>query len=163
MYIWTLQTTCHLHSSNRWLESCQGASCPSCSDPVHIFPPSDMLMRVLGRVVVICQSCNREVRVSDMKTHAATKCGEGGTIQDLSVSDILSRPLTTPPTTVEQRVASNVVRRMMSTSQGGERIRLPIAGQVRHKIYVNNIVITQYNVCSLLHLPMCQQPGYLQP
>ena len=85
-------------------------------------------MRILGQVLVTCQSCHREVRISDVKTDATTKCGEGGTSQDLSVSDILCKPLTTPPTTVEQRVALNVVRQMMSTHKVGERIRLPTTG-----------------------------------
>ena len=73
--------------------------------------------------MVTCQSCHQDILVSDVKTHAAMKCGQGGTgtAHDLCASDIVSRPLTTPPTTVEQRVASNVVRHLMSTCKAGER------------------------------------------
>ena len=44
-------------------------------------------------------------------------------MQDIPISDILSKSRTTLPTTAEQHVAANIVRRMMSVS--GETIHLP--------------------------------------
>ena len=63
--------------------------------------------------------------------HTATKCGVGRSAEVMSITDILSKPLTALPTTAEQQVASNVVRRMLSGH--GETIQLPTAGQVRHQ------------------------------
>ena len=90
-----------------------------------------MLLRVLGGVLITCLACKQKVRVSDLKTHTAMKCGVGGTAEVMSITDILSKPLTAPPTTAEQQVASNVVRRMLSGY--GETIRLPTAEQVRYQ------------------------------
>ena len=87
------------------------------------------------------------------------KCGVGRTAEVTSITDILSKPLTAPPTTAEQQVASNVVRRMLNGH--GETIRLPTAGQVRYQRYIKGIIIAMImyiNSYSHLHLLMYQQP-----
>ena len=133
-------------------------SCPCCYDshPLKVLPPTEMLMKVLGGVLITCSACKQKVRVSDLKTHAATKCGEGRTAEVMSITDILSKPPTVPPTTAEQQVASNVVRRMLSGH--GETIRLPTAGQVRYHSNKEHIIILHTNFYSHLHLLMFQQP-----
>ena len=80
---------------------------------------------------------------------AATKCGEGRTAEVMSITDILSKPLTVPPTTAEQQVASNVVRWMMS--EHGDTIRLPTAGQVRYyNLNKEHIILLQQHSNRLL-------------
>ena len=76
-----------------------------------------------------------------------------------SVDDILSRPLTTPPTTVEQHIASSVVRRMMATGENSKRretIQLPTAGQVRYQT-INDCFLVQnryHNYETVLFQPL---------
>ena len=138
--------TCTL--ANKRFGTCQGESCPHChgSQPLKILPPTDMLMKILGRVLVTCPTCQVKVSLCNLNTHTATKCEEVRTVQDIPISDILSKSWTTPPTTAEQHVAANIVRWMMSMP--GETICLPTAGQAT--LYIH----------SHIHLLMCQQLEY---
>jgi hypothetical protein len=128
--------------------------------PLKVLPPSEMLLKVLSGVLITCLACSQKVRVSDLKTHTATKCGVGSTAEVMSITDILSKPLPAPPTTAEQEVASNVVRRMLSGH--GETIRLPTAGRVINiegtTITITMIMTMYTNSYSHLDLLMYQQP-----
>ena len=115
-------------------------------------------------VLVSCPSCQNKVQVSDVKKHMVINCGEGMTVP-MSVDDILSWPLTTPPTTVKQHIAS---RRMMATGENSKRretIQLPTAGQVRYQtnndcFLVQNMYHMKLFYSSHLCSLMCRQHAY---
>ena len=101
---------------------------------MKFFPPSDVLMKVVGSVVIVCLLCTRKVQVNNIKTHLTTKCGAGVSGVNMSVDDILSQPLTTPLSRVEQNVAYNVVKRMIKTGKKRDSVSLPTAGEVRSQL-----------------------------
>ena len=101
-------------------------------------------MKVLGDLLVTCDKplCTEVVALKNLQKHMASGCThEIHTFSPskLTVGQILSRPLTSPPTTAERKAATSVVKRLIGTSADGEgtsrsrkdMVRLPTAGQVR--------------------------------
>ena len=115
----------------RWIESHNTDDCPCCYDThdMSTQSPSDLLMRVLGRVHVKCPTCHRTVHYEDYVSHTSSGCEDEGP-SDLLVSDILSQPLMRPTSETEQRLASNLVRRMLRSGDRGS-VQIPTGGQVR--------------------------------
>ena len=120
-----------LHFNIFRLKSHEQVNCPCCysTHPFSIQKPSDLLLRVLGRVLVQCPSCISIVRCEDLRAHLSSGCKRDSP-SDLMVADILSQPLTTPTTNTERRLASNLVRRMMVTGSK-DTVQISTGGQVR--------------------------------
>ena len=120
----------------RWFESHDIHGCPMCpccygEHPWSIQSPSNLLMRVLGRVLVECPACHRSVHYEDYQSHIGSGCKDQiKSSSDMLVSDILSQPLTIPTTGTEQRLASNLVRRMLRSSDHAS-VHISTGGQVR--------------------------------
>ena len=125
--------------------------CPSCKEFHEInkasFPEAtDVVMNVLGDLLLTCDKplCTEVVALKNLRKHAVSGCShETPTFSPskLTVGQIISRPLTSPPTTAERKAATSVVKRLISTSTDDGQpsapcssrnvVRLPTAGQVR--------------------------------
>ena len=118
-------------------------NCPSCKEPHKIcastFPEaSDVVVNVLGDLLVRCEepNCIEVVALKNLKKHVASGCVckvPTFSPSKMTVSQILSRPLTSPPTTAEKKVATTVVKRIIASDQQASQpdmVQLPTAGQV---------------------------------
>ena len=72
-----------------------------------------------------------------------------------TVSQMLSRPLTSPPTAEEQRAATNVVKRIMHTFPG-QLVKLPTDGQVKNMLQI----ITSYTILHINFIATQSSKGH---
>ena len=135
-------TSCVIHL----LRSCNLSSypCPSCKEAHTIdkasFPEATtVVMGMLGDLLVKCDKvkCTQVVALKHLRRHLASGCSETAPTfspSKLTVAQILSRPLTSPPTSVERKAATSVVKRIMNTPLPGSSctVKLPTSGQVRY-------------------------------
>ena len=120
--------------------------CPSCKGTHEItvssFPEAtEVVMKVAGELLVTCDrvGCSEVVPLKNLRTHMNSGCTYAFhtfSPSKLTVGQILSRPLTSTPTTAERRAATSVVKRLMGSSPAGQGsctdvVKLPTAGQVR--------------------------------
>ena len=78
-------------------------------------------LKVLGSLLVRCEqpSCTEVVGLQNLRSHV--ECGFNSqrvqySPSKLTVGQLLARPLESPPTTIEQRAATCIVKRMMTVS-----------------------------------------------
>lgn len=100
--------------------------CPCCKLSHKItsstFPPaSEVVLKVLEALLLNCDKplCTAVVGLKHLKDHVDSGCQNVATTfspSKLTIGQILSRPLQSPPTVVEQKAAANVVQRLMRTS-----------------------------------------------
>ena len=101
------------------LEQSNSNNCPVCYyhslTTSEIKPLDSLHIRLLHGIIVKCNNCKQSIHLSEMKAHNDT-CGTTPNIHvclsanELTAIEILSQPLTSPPTSIEQRVASNVLK-----------------------------------------------------
>ena len=121
-----------------WFESSQSTRCPSC-DKYHslttkeITPINPMHLRVLESVVVKCNfkgTCGKRVRLKDLHRHTNSNCSQYYTSDHqpntVSLSDIISQPITSTTSVTEKQVATHLVKRMMIDNH----LTLQTGGQV---------------------------------
>ncbi len=125
-------------------------SCPCCDqthDGSSFSPAPDVVTKVLGSLLVQCEkpSCTQVVELRNLRVHINTGCQSETALYSpskLTVAQLLSRPLTSPPTTKEQKAATSVVKRMITSSSTARPLepglsshtrllKLPTDGQVR--------------------------------
>ena len=124
--------------------------CQSCSD-VHqqsaFAPVPDVVLKVLGSLLVKCDkpSCTEVVELRALKTHLESGCMNIGlhSPSQITAAQIISRPLSAPPTSIEQKAATNILKRLMNSSAATDQIvKLPTAGQVKSKKrYSHDLII----------------------
>ena len=100
------------------------------------------MMKVLGDLLLACDvsTCTQVVALKNLKAHVDSGCKHTlptFSPSKLTVGQITSRPLTSPPTKAEQNATTNVVKRLLcsSSSEPGPSglhtlMKLPTAGQV---------------------------------
>ena len=145
-------------------------SCTSCKE-VHIIDASypaasDVLLKILGELLLTCDSpsCSTLVALKNLKEHVMSGCKlttPTFSPSKLTIQQITSCPLTSPPTNAERRVATNVVKRLMCSSTShvasipgiAPVVKLPTAGQVRQiYIQVHVHVYTKHTIATcILH------------
>ena len=103
-----------------WLEHCQSTSCPCCySDHLQDFstviPASQLVLRLLGSLCVICGECMGHVR---LEAHVEAGCiiNSNPSSQNTTVEDLSNQSLTTPLTPVELKLQSKLAKRSLATS-----------------------------------------------
>ena len=121
--------------------------CSSCNDFHSItessYPKaSAVVMKVLGDLLLACDvsTCTQVVALKNLKAHVDSGCKHAlptFSPSKLTVGQITSRPLTSPPIKAEQNAATNVVKRLLcsSSSEPGPSglhtsAKLSTAGQV---------------------------------
>ena len=122
------------------------SACPSCGDSHQVpkdsfLPAPEMVLKVIGSLLFQCE-CTKVVELCNLKTHIESGCRASVcSASQFTVAQMLSRPLTSPPTAEEQRAATNVVKRMMHTYPG-QMVQLPTDGQVKNLLHRNTLYIT---------------------
>ena len=98
-------------------------SCPSCKEIHDItetsFPPaSEVVIKVLGGLLINCDVCNSVVSLRSLKSHTSSGCTTVATYlpSKLTVRQITSRPLYSPPTEAERKAATNIVRWILASN-----------------------------------------------
>ena len=120
------------------IESSKLNECPVCVDHVllttDIKPPEDIHLRLLNGILVKCTACSQSFHLSEMNSHQDL-CGTSTDLclrpHELTATSILSQSMTSPPSIVEQRVASTIVKRMIH--QDGD-VQIQTGGQVSKAI-----------------------------
>ena len=124
-------------------------NCPSCNT-FHTITNSSytkvpvVVTKVLGDLLISCDksSCSQIVALKNLKAHIDSGCRLAlptFSPSKMTVAQITSRPLTSPPTRAETNVATNIVKRLLSSSPPefepgpsvfNKIVRLPTGGQV---------------------------------
>ena len=97
------------------------ARCPCCEDAVNLLPSSvqpasDIIQRLLCDVIILCETCNRDVRAGDYDSHECQKSG-----------------------VLEVQMACKVIRRILSESTSDNILQIKTGGTVSYKNEVGNI------------------------
>ena len=117
------------------IETSERNECPVCIDDSHVLCTGDIKspeyihLWLFHGLLVTCKTCSQSFHLSEMTSHQHV-CGSSTSClqpRELTATSILSQPVTSPPSIVEQRVASKIVRRMML--QGGHA-QIHTGGQV---------------------------------
>ena len=123
----------------QWVTVSRGANFPCCygceiSSQGVRKPPS----AVLQMLALICKNCHQPVQAVHYIKHLNSKCGTDiitSSPYELTVREILATPSVTPPTAVETKAASKIIKRLM-THDSTTTIKVPTSGQV-HKCQLN--------------------------
>ena len=120
--------------------------CPCCTSHHELtdasqFPPVlEVTLKVLGSLLLRCDGpdCSEIVELRKLSEHLESGCRKGVftyPASKLTLEQVLSRPLTSPPTSVEKKAAAIVLKRMFTEATAGPLsssiVQLPTAGSVR--------------------------------
>ena len=148
--ITTFVSTCDDHAS---------FPCPSCKESHEIndssFPAaSEVVVKVLGQLLVSCDQCSAVVALKNLQQHLSSGCrqtSQTSSPSKITVGQILTRPLNSPPTRAEKEAAARVVKRMLCSGQATRNVvMLPTAGQV--EINNKNIIHIHFISVSNIHI-----------
>ena len=83
-------------------------------------PASDVVLKVLGTLLLQCDqpSCTAVVQLQNLKSHLESGCkwkAPSYSPSKLTVGQLLSRPLQSPPNAMEQKAATCILKRMMAS------------------------------------------------
>jgi hypothetical protein len=103
--------------------------CPSCGD-VHpitsttFTPVSEVVLKVIAGLLLHCDqsTCTSVVSLQHLRAHVQSGCTNtipAFSPSKITVGQILSRPLQSPPTSAEQKAAAKVVQRLLHTPESG--------------------------------------------
>ena len=116
-------------------------SCPCCYlqlDSEHIRPPPPLIVTLLQGLLVHCmRGCGKIVQLGQYEEHLKGGCRShyhqlADSPSKLTISEVLSRPSSSPATPAEVQVAGHLVRKIMNHSDGTSQgvIKIPQRGQV---------------------------------
>ena len=97
-----------------WVQASPGLPCPCChvDHPCLIHPPSKVVLSLLGNLLIRCST----VKAGNHIAHLANECRE------------CLKQMPTAPS--DERVASTVIRRLLSESEDGATISVSTQGKV---------------------------------
>ena len=114
--------------------------CPSCAESHHITstsftPASEVVLKILRALLLHCDkpSCSAVVALRHLKEHLESRCQKNTSTffpSKLTVGQLTSRSLQSPPTSAEQKAAAKVMQRMIYTSQATGCIKPMTEGTV---------------------------------
>ena len=119
-------------------------------------------MKVLGDLLLACDvsTCTQVVALKNLKAHVDSGCKHTlptFSPSKLTVGQITSRPLTSPPTKAEQNATTNVVKRLLcsSSSEPGPSglhtlVKLPTAGQVSYILGWKTFVVIRIHIIHII-------------
>ena len=100
--------------------------CPCCEEhhelsPTRFVPASDVVLKVIGALLICCDksSCTAVMNLKHLAEHVKSGCEAhiaSFSPSKLTMKQIISRPLQSPPTVVEQKAAASIVKRLLHTS-----------------------------------------------
>ncbi len=114
----------HLQDNEPLLISCQ---CCGSSDDASPRPTAEVIVRVVGSLLVHCEhsGCGDVVQLQQLRGHLDSGCRMSGapSPSKTTLSQILARPLSAPPTNTERKVATSIVKRLISTGSSPEPVQ----------------------------------------
>lgn len=132
----------------KWIELSKGTKCPVCHHThlltlPEINPLEGIHLRLISSLLVTCDLCRQSLHLSEIKSHPEV-CGTPSTgcsvtSHELTAEDILTQPITSPPSKIEQEVASKLVKRMMCD---GKLTIHVTRGKVSYKLQHSTIILT---------------------
>ncbi len=107
----------------QWVSLALTVCCPCChSDhPLTAQTPSNVLLNILGNLLITCTKCSHQVRAGDHTSHLSSGCREHVQYVPIEASS---------PIPSEERVASTVIKRLLSESDDGATISVSTSGKV---------------------------------
>lgn len=142
----------------------QSLSCPCCYDhrldSSHIRPPPSLVVSLLNGLLVHCtRMCGKIVRVDHYQKHLQGLCMSHyhqriDSPSKLTISEVLSRPTTSPVTPAEVRVAGHLVRKIMDS--GGSSSEGVVKVQTRGQVSKQNIKYTTITLPSKQPITLVQ-------
>ena len=114
----------------------QGDQCPAWQ-ALHSSAPysgGKVVTAVIGSLLLHCISCGALVELQRLKEHQDSGCSLAvpPTSSQVTLEQLLLRPVTAPLTAEEKKLATSLVKRLTNTSPSAEKIlTLPTSGQVR--------------------------------
>ena len=116
-------------------------SCPCCYfqlDSAHIRPPPPLVLSLVEGVLVQCvRGCGIIVKLGQYQLHLNGACQShyhqlANSPSKVTISEVLSKPSTSPATPAEVKVAEHLVRKIMDQSSGDAKgvFKIPRRGQV---------------------------------
>ncbi len=135
-------------------------------NPSSVRAVSPLALQLLRDVKVSCQNCGVTVRLENIDQHLHSGCSS---YAEITVDELLQQPSCSPLTQIEQKVASNVLRRHLQQS-GGKPFEVQTGGRVRYihvDTVMDRIVIRNTLICSGNHsckadISAGQQRGVLE-
>lgn len=136
----------------------RGNNCPYCGDehdPSSVVSVSTIFNKFLVKLVLQC-ICEKPVQLEHLRPHIKSGCKEYAvdTPQDLTLQHLLHQPLNTQTTSLEERTAGHLVRKLLLQSDSNT-ITLPTGGHVspnyilhrdtKHKCIINTATHSQQN------------------
>ena len=122
---------------SQWVAVSGRASCPccysSCIGTKKVRPPPTVVVELLGGLTLSCEKCQQQVKAAEYLPHLMSKCKMHTVNQSplkLTVGEILATPTVTPPTPIEKKAASRILKRLMADNPT-DVIKVPTSGQVR--------------------------------
>ena len=116
---------------------CQHCSTVHALSTFTSVPP--VTLKFLGSLLIQCEKCTEVVELKCLRKHIDSGCSQTGQFSpsQLTIAQLLSRSITSPPTVIEQKAATSVVKRMISSpaSSSSQVVRLPTEGQVNSNEY----------------------------
>ena len=145
--------TCIIEYTYKQRKNKEVETFPCCSG-THVTPPipaAAVVTQVIGSLLLCCDTCKQAVALKEMRDHTDSGCTTGIVSSQQTVEQILARPLGAPATTMEKKLATAVIKRMIhsptssssssasAASSSSNVVSLPTGGQVRPHISVHAI------------------------
>ena len=92
--------------------------CGELHEPSTLSPAGDVAVKIIGSLLLHCSRCTSTVELRKMREHITSNCTVliPPSPSRLTVRQIMSQPADAPPTGVEKKLASSVVKRILNTS-----------------------------------------------
>lgn len=123
-----------------WLEYNTNTNCPCChGDHLCSFSSirqaSPLILSILASLCVVCGKCGEHIRQDTYSENVDSSCqGCSNTSTqdspDTSIDEIMSRPLSTPLTAVEQKHQNRLAKRSLAASPEENILKIKTGGQV---------------------------------
>ena len=135
-------------------------------DRTSIRPPPPLVLSLLSGLLVKCgKGCGKLVRLDSCRKHIDCNCQSHHQQQldspsKVTLSDVLAKPVTTPATPAEVRVAGHLVRRMLDSEAGEQIVRVPTRGQVSFDL-LYTLQFSVWTINTAHHSCACKWMPYL--
>ena len=131
----------------KWIQSAPSLHCPCCyGHPLNsstINTPSPLLASLVDDLLINCKrKCNHIVRAVQYRAHLGVNCKEhyyqtiNSPASEMTIKDVLAKPISSPATPAEIRATGQLVRRIMqqNVATGNQTVvKVPTRGQHKFK------------------------------
>ena len=122
---------------SRHVHTARSCACPCCVGDAHfltaaaIQEPPELVLNVLGSLFVHCpEKCSKIGPCTKLQQHIQSGCTKFFSEQPQHIADVLSEPVSVPPTAAQRKVATHLVRRLLTETSTGRVVELLTGGWV---------------------------------